>query len=74
MLWCPFFLLSWTAPHQKSWIRPRLATTTIPTTTTTITTITPINVVACPEKLEWGGAQSNFPTRDHQNIFNLILI
>ena len=28
--------------------------------------------VACSEK--WGGgAQSNFPTRDHQNIFNLIL-
>ena len=28
---------------------------------------------ACPEKLV-GEAQSNFPTRDHQNIFNLILI
>ena len=38
--------------------------------------------VACPEKLGWvggggwggwGEAQSNFPTHDHQNIFNLIL-
>ena len=35
--------------------------------------------VACPEKLGvgggggGGGAQSNFPKRDHQNIFNLIL-
>ena len=31
--------------------------------------------VACPERLErggGGGAQSNFPTRDHQNILNLI--
>ena len=29
-----------------------------------------------PWKMGWGGggAQSNFPTRDHQNIFNLILI
>ena len=35
-----------------------------------------INAVECPEKLGGGGggAQSNFPTRDHQNIFNLILI
>ena len=31
------------------------------------------NAVAIPEKLGVG-AQSNFPTRDHQNIFNLILI
>ena len=43
--------------------------------------------VACPEKLPGvcvcvvgggggggGGAQSNLPTRDHQNIFNSILI
>ena len=29
--------------------------------------------VACPEKMGGGGAQSNFPTRDHQNKFNLIL-
>ena len=30
--------------------------------------------VACPEKLGGGGRrQSNFPTRDQQNIFNLIL-
>ena len=35
-----------------------------------------IRAVACPEKLGrgGGGAQSNFPTRDHQNICNLILI
>ena len=34
-----------------------------------------INAIACPEKLGGGGggAQCNFPTRDHQNIFNLIL-
>ena len=39
------------------------------------------NAVACPEKLEGGGvggggggSQCNFPTRDHQNIFNLMLI
>ena len=31
-----------------------------------------IRAVACPEKL--GGGQGIFPTRDHQNIFNLILI
>ena len=30
-----------------------------------------IGTLACPEN--WG-AQSNFPTRDHQNISNLILI
>ena len=32
-------------------------------------------IIACTEKLGGGGggAQSNFPTRDHQNIFNLIL-
>ena len=33
------------------------------------------SAVACPEKLGGGGgAQSNLPTRDHQNIFHLILI
>ena len=31
-----------------------------------------LSAVACPEKLG-RKAQSNFPTRDHQNIFSLIL-